>query len=81
VKRHRPTLIYTGLAILATAIWTTLAAAVPVTGWWIAPGLAATFVVADRGEQAITRYLDRPKRIRRRTHAAPRPVKTERTHA
>ena len=83
MKQHRPTLIYLALAVLASVPWIVPAITFPFGGWWIAAGTVTTFVVADRGEQAISRRLDRPKRVRRRIHARPRPrpVTTERTNA
>ncbi|MFD7995453.1 hypothetical protein, partial [Streptomyces mexicanus] len=59
-----------GGAWLAVSVWRLLA--------WplILAGSLAVAVVAQVGEWAITRHLDRPKRsARRRAHARPQPTK------
>jgi hypothetical protein len=78
VKQHRGLLIYTGLFILIGLPWLAVSVYYRLAWWWIAAGALAIAAVAECGEQAITRRLDRPKRDRRRTHARPHPDKTRR---
>lgn len=76
MRKHRNTLIYTGIfltfgsAWFAVTVWKVLA--------WplIYAGAIAVAAVAQCGQSLISRRLDRPGRGRRRAHARTRPTHT-----
>jgi hypothetical protein len=73
MRKYRNGLIYTGLFITFGGAW------IAVSVWrlfaWplILAGSFTVAVIAQCGEWALTRRLDRPVRVRRRAHARPQP--------